>query len=100
MPTSRSIAGEMAVGGDVASMLLPSPSLDSVPHTNDPLGSSTAIDSYEQAWQRLISRTVPQDELPSLIETIFSDRKRTDMVDSLQGSDAQVFIDLIDGVRY
>ena len=59
---------------------------------------NTTIDSYEQAWQRLISRAVPQDELPSLIETIFSDRRRTDMVDRLQGSDAQAFIDVVDGV--
>lgn len=48
--------------------------------------------------QQLISRTVPKDELPSFIEAIFSDEKTTSMVDCLRKSDAQVFIDVIDGV--
>ena len=39
-------------------------------------------------WQRLSSPTVLQDELPSLIETIFSDEKMTKMIDNLQESDA------------
>ena len=51
-------------------------------------------------WQWLFSPTVPQDELPSLIETIFSDEKMTKMIDNLQESDAQAFIDVIDGVRH
>ena len=58
------------------------------------------LDSYNQAWQRLISGAVPQDELASLIETIFSNEKVTDMVDRLQGSDVQTFIDVIDAVRH
>ena len=60
----------------------------------------TATDPHKQAWQQLISPTTPQDELPSLIETIFSDRKTMDMANPLRASDAQVFIDVIDGVRH
>ena len=67
---------------------------------NDPSDPPIAFDSHEQAWQRLISRTTPQDELPSLIETIFSSRKTINMVDPLQDSDAQAFIDVIDEVRH
>jgi len=77
----------------------PSHYLDPAQHTGDPPDPPIAIDSHEQAWQNLINRTTPQDELPSLIETVFSGRKTTDMVDSLQGRDAQAFIDVIDKVR-
>lgn len=59
---------------------------------------SIVIQSYKQAWQQLISRTIPQDELPSLIETVFSDRKAIKTVDPLQSSDAQALIDVIDRV--
>jgi len=61
---------------------------------------SVVIDSHEQVWQRLISHTIPQDELPSFIETIFSGKNATDMADSLQGSDAQALIDVIDEARH
>ena len=50
--------------------------------------------------QRLISRAVPPDEFPLLIETIFSGRQAANVVDSLQGSDSQAFIDVMDGVRH
>ena len=64
-----------------------------------PLSSpSTTLDPYDQAWQRLISGVVPQDELASLIDTIFSNEKVANMVDLLQGIDAQTFIDVIDTV--
>jgi hypothetical protein len=63
-----------------------------------PPDPSTSIDSYDQAWQRLISGAVPQDELASLIETIFSSEKATDVADSLKGNDVQTFIDVLDGV--
>jgi len=77
---------------------LPSPSagLDPTQHLPDP---PTTIDSQEHAWQQLITRAVPHDELPSLIETIFSGRD-TDVVDRLKGSDAQAFIDIIDEVHH
>jgi len=54
--------------------------------------------SYDQAWERLISGTVPQDELAPLIETVFSNGDVASMADSLQGNDAQTFIDVIDMV--
>ena len=57
------------------------------------------MDNREQALQRLIRRIVPQDKVPSTIETIFSDGKVTDMIDRLRDSDAQAFIDVIDEVR-
>jgi hypothetical protein len=56
------------------------------------------IDSYDQAWQRLISGAAPQDELASLVETVFSNEKVTDMVDLLQGNDVQTCINIIDAV--
>jgi len=77
-----------------------SPLLDAAQHTSDPIDPSTPVDSYEQTWKRLISHAVPQGELPSLIETIFSDRKRTDMVNRLQKREAQAFVDMIDGVSH
>ena len=61
---------------------------------------SIAADSYEQSWKRLLSRTVPQDELPSLIGAIFSDREAIGTVDCLRESDAQVFIDVVYEVRH
>jgi len=64
------------------------------------LDLSTTTDPYEEAWQRLISHSVPQGELLLLIETIFSDKKRTDMVKRLQVSDAQAFVDIIDEVSH
>ena len=75
---------------------LPSPGLDPTQYRPGP---SITIDSEEQALQRLITRAVPRDEFPSLIETIFSGKK-TDVVDRLSGSDAQAFIDIIDEVRH
>ena len=59
---------------------------------------SVTLDSYAQAWQRLISGAVPQDELASLIGTILSNEKAIDMVDRLRGNDVQTFIDVIDTV--
>jgi len=73
-----------------------SPGPDPTRHPPDP---SIAVDPQEQAWQRLIARAVPHDELPSLIETIFSERK-SNTVDRLSGSDAQAFIDVTDEVRH
>jgi hypothetical protein len=63
-----------------------------------PPDPSIIIDSYDQAWQRLINGAVPQDELASLIETLFPSEKATDAVDGLQGNDVQAFIDVIDAV--
>jgi len=64
-----------------------------------PPDPSIVIDPQEQAWQRLITCAVPRDELPSLIETIFSGR-RSNVVGRLRGSDAQAFIDIMYEVRH
>lgn len=58
------------------------------------------INHYAQAWRRLVSCAVPQDELLALIETIFLDDEATEMINRLRGGDAQTFIDVMDGVRY
>ena len=95
-----SVTGSMSDDG--TPLPLPSPRHDIPRYMNDPPDPSIpSISSYEQAWQRLIdliSSAIPQDELPSLIETIFSDEKTTDMIDCLLGVSAQAFIDVIDGV--
>lgn len=74
---------------------LHSPRLDTTRRTDHSPDPSIAIGSHNQLLQRLISHTVPQDELCSLIETIFSDRKATDVIDHLRGSDTQAFIDVV-----
>jgi hypothetical protein len=74
-----------------------SPCSNPAPDTDLPPDPST-LDPDDQALQRLISGTVPQSELASLIETIFSNKKVTDIVHRLQGSDFQTFIDVIDEV--
>jgi len=73
----------------------PSPGLDPTQHLPDP---SISIDPQEQAWQRLIARAAPHDELPSLIETILSE-STTNVIDRLSETDAQAFIDVMDEVR-
>jgi hypothetical protein len=70
------------------------PALDVDPSTDPPI----VLDPDDQSLQRLISRTVPRSELASLIETIFSNKKVADLVDCLQSSDVQAFIDVIDEV--
>ena len=55
-------------------------------------------DSDKQALQDLISRTIPQDELPSVIERVVLNVKATDIVKYLQLGDAQAFVDVIDEV--
>ena len=67
----------------------PSPGLDPTQHPIDP---------QEQVLQRLITRAVPRDELPSLIESIFSGRK-TNVVYRPRGSDARAIIDAMDEVH-
>ena len=62
-------------------------------HSHKPL---LVPDSNRRALRRLISRTVPQHELLSVIETIFSNVKAADTVKCLEESDAQTFIDIVD----
>jgi len=85
----------MSNNGDAPSRP-PSLLLDSTRYLPDP---SIAVDSQERAWQRLITRAVPRDELPSLIETVLSGRK-TDVADRIRGSNAQAFVDVLDEVRH
>jgi len=76
------------------------PHLDPAQDANELSDPPIVVDSHKQAWQQLISRTISQDELPSLIQAIFSNRKAINMVDPLRESDAQVLIDVIDRVRH
>ena len=77
-----------------------SPGFDSTRDMNPPSDPPIILNANGQALRRLISPSVLQDELPSLIETIFSNVGVTDIADCLQGSDAQTFIDIIDQVRH
>jgi len=62
-------------------------------------GSPPTLDP-EEALRYLISSAIPQDDLPSLIEMVFSNEKATDMVGRLQGSNVQTLIDTIYKVCY
>ena len=87
----------IGASGNDGSFMTDSLDLDPVLDTDLPPDPPIVPDSRDQALQLLISRAVPQNELASLIETIFSN-KVTDVVDRLQGSDVQTFIDVIDEV--
>ena len=67
--------------------------------TNHDSKSPLILASGEPALQRLVTDTVPQDELPCLIETIVTNMKAIEIIQCLQGCDAQTFIDIIDQVR-
>jgi len=58
---------------------------------------SLVPDAGEQALRCLISDTIPKGKLALFIELIFSSKKATDTVSCLQGSDAQAFVDVVDG---
>ena len=64
--------------------------------------TSQALPSYlidaEGALRRLMDGAVPPDELSFLIETVVSNLKAAKIVQFLQGSDAQTFIDMLDRV--
>ena len=60
--------------------------------------ASLAITSNSQ--QRLISRSFSQDELPSLIETVFWNRDPTDIVQLLRGGDTQALVDTLGEVHH
>lgn len=82
---SRSFIGENGL-----SLPLPQEDID---HPSEP---PPVLDSGKLALERLVNRTVPQHELPLVVETIVSNVKAADIVECLQGSDAQTFIDVID----
>jgi len=91
-----SLTNRTAMSDSDTSSLPPSPGLDPTRQLLDP---PIPVSSQEQAWRRLVARTVPHDELPSVIEAVLSGRE-TNVVDLLTGSDAQAFIDIMDEVRY
>ncbi|KAF9781123.1 kinase-like domain-containing protein [Thelephora terrestris] len=53
---------------------------------------ATAVDSSNQ----LINHSFSQDELPYLLETVLWSWESTHIVQSLQGGDSQVFVDVLD----
>ena len=59
-------------------------------------GAFLFLNFITPACRHLVSRRFAPDELPSLIETIFSSKDEGDAVRCLLGDDAQVFIDVID----
>ena len=63
---------------------------------NRPSEPPLIFDSHGQALQRLVSRSVPQDELSSVIETVVSNVSAAGIVKYLQGNDAQTFVDIMD----
>ena len=65
----------------------------------EPIPESPFIsDSDRRALRRLVDNATPQDQLASLVETVVSNVKVVDLVKSLQGGDAQAFIDTVDEV--
>ena len=56
----------------------------------------TAASSNEQVLRRLTTRLFSQNELPSLLETIFSNGELSRMVHSLQRGDVQIVVDILD----
>lgn len=64
--------------------------------TNHQSETPLVADADRRALERLVSRVIPQGELPSVIETIISNMKAANIVESLQGNDAQTYIDVID----
>jgi hypothetical protein len=68
-----------------------------VNHSSEP---PPILVSSRRALQRLVSDAVPQDELPSLIETLVTNVKPADIANFLERRDeAQTFIDVMDQVR-
>jgi hypothetical protein len=63
------------------------------------LGHASVATATNSALQRLISRSFTEDELPSHLEKIFSSSESTLVVHSLQGSDVQTFVDVLDKAR-
>ena len=68
----------------------------SLPEDTDPLESHLVLESDKRALQRLVNRSILQDELPFVIGTIVSNMNSADIVKCLQASEAQTFIDVID----
>ena len=71
---------------------MPLPLGDTEHHSGPPLIS----DPGGLALQRLVSRGVTRDEIPSVIETLVSNLKAADIAERLRGKDTQTFIDILD----
>ena len=56
------------------------------------------LNTHTVACQRLIERSFSLEELPSLIEVVFSSKDEADVIRRLCGDGAQTFIDVIDEV--
>ena len=56
------------------------------------------LNVHTLACQRLIKHSFSPEELPSLIEVLFSSKDEADEIRRLCGDDAQTFIDMIDEV--
>ena len=82
--------GRSLIGESGLSLSLPQEDID---HPSKP---PPVLDSGKLALELLVNRTVPQHEFPLVIETIVSNVKAADIVECLQGSDAQTFVDVID----
>ena len=80
------------VDRDWSGLPLP-PSPENMNHISELL---PILDPNKRALQRLVTRTIHQDELPSVIATIVSNVKASDIVECLQESDAQTFVDIMD----
>ena len=72
------------------------PTVQAILECLDRVSLAIATDSR----QRLVSHAFSQDELPSLLETVFWDMEPTDIVQYLQGGDTQALVDILCEVRY
>ena len=68
------------------------PTVETIFECLERVSVATAVDSQ----QRLISRSFSQAELPYLLETVFWNWESTHIVQSLQGGNSQVFVDILD----
>ncbi|KAF9780774.1 kinase-like domain-containing protein [Thelephora terrestris] len=64
-------------------------------NTNHVHNPTPILDSGQQALQRLVSGAAPQEELPSLVETVVSHIKAADISNHLQGTELQTLVDVL-----
>ena len=94
-PTTRSIQATVLSSSLNEDLILIE---DAAPPSPTP-GQPLLLDPGERALQRLISRNVPEDELASIFEAIFSSRRTIDTASSLTEGGPQTFIDAMDEVN-
>ena len=83
----------LLLAGQLLIIALTLPYLDSLQHVDLPL---TATGSHEQALRCLVNRSFSKDELPSLLDTLFSGGGSTRLLRCLQRENAQVIVDILD----